>query len=870
MKTILLPKQKINRSFILIALVLLASLQVYANRNIKFSVDMSLMVSQGKFNPNTDMVYIRGNFNNWTATNPMSKGTGNVFSVTLSLADNSYQEYKYFINTPGAANGGWEDNFPVAASGNRPIGIGSNDLTLPAVFYNDGNMDQRKTTAHFNFYYTSQENPIIEDYSTKLENSFQRITTALQTTVNEKTDIYIYNTLAVFHLSIGYPEMPEWGTGTAWGKKLITVVSPTQVGYNGAVDVLIHEFTHNVEAWKTQVSLPAWLNEGVACYYGRNAPESYEGQTSFRNYIKTLINQSGKPFIEWVFSGNEGYTWSTAMAYYIAMTKGEPALAKFVQNMNYSDLGFANLTALQTAWWSFLDDFTNTQNKSNVKFTVDMADMIKYGYFVPGTNRVFVRGGFNNWGSTPLTLESGTLYSVTVPMSQYYFVEYKFYTDNATAPNAGWESEINTNFGYSGNRMFTMANSNITLPVASFSFPVPQINLNSLVLKSPTLPGILIAGDTATIAWQLTNIANINIEFSDDNGARWQTVKNNLSTAPLSTKWVVNNSISANCKIRISDASNATIHDESQSTFRIVQPNNMGGPYLFDKNTVALLHFDNDLSNRSNQSGNALGQTGNIGTTTNLPADLGNCISTASPIMIPHSAALNLTGDWTIEAWVKFTSFGNSHMYLFTKPGDLDAYESNYSLEVNPWWGNVFYGFYFKAANSRIGQTSVSPQLNEWYQVAFIRDTKQSAISVIVHDKNRNLVAANSAPYTGTEVYLNTQNLQIGNGINGYIDEVRISKVARSFINTSLQQPSQADEFAVYPNPTDGIIHITGANAHADVKVNVVDITGKTVLNTSCTGFNPKSLNLGGLKKGVYFVQLIGDQSFATRKIILQ
>lgn len=299
--------QKLSFVFFII-LIFFAGANVFANRNIKFSVDLSLMVNQGKFNPATDVVYIKGTFNSWGAANSLTKGTENVYSATISLADNSYHEYKYFITSTGAANGGWENNFPVAVSGNRPFSISVNDLVLPTMIYNDADMDQFKTTAHFNFHYTSQENTIIDDYSAKLEKSFERITAALQTTVPDKIDIYIYKNLGTFHLADGYPEMADWGTGTAFGKRLITVLSPTQVGYDGAVDVLIHEFTHVVEAWKTKVTLPAWLNEGVACYHGRSAVENYQGQSDFRTHIKNLITQSGKPFIEQVFYGTEGYT----------------------------------------------------------------------------------------------------------------------------------------------------------------------------------------------------------------------------------------------------------------------------------------------------------------------------------------------------------------------------------------------------------------------------------------------------------------------------------------------------------------------------------------------------------------------------------
>ncbi len=1379
----------------------------YANRNIKFSVDMSLLVSQSKFNPATDAVYIRGSFNNWGTGNMMTKGIGNVYSAVISLADNSSAYFKYFINSAGADNGGWEKDFPNIAD--RNINITVNDLNLPTVYFNDGNMNQSKSTAHFDFYYTSQENTIIEDYAAKLENHFERITTALQATVGSRISIYIYPTLDLFHLANGYPEQPSWATGTAWGKSLIKVVSPTQVGYDGAVDVLIHEFTHTVEAWKTQVSLPAWLNEGVACYYGRNTPESYGGQTSFRQYIQSLITQSGKPFIINVFGGNDGYGWSTTAAYFIAMTKGEAALAKFVEKMNYADIGYPDLGTFQNAWWTWLDQFVATQTKVNVKFSVDMTEMIQKGYFVPGTNHVFVRGGFNDWGTTALNAESGNIYSATVPMSRYYFVEYKFYTDNASAPNSGWEKEFSTNFKYSTNRLITVGGSDLTLDPVAFSFDVPVviadldmqrinnkikvlrlhskiynnpgfetfkypfkqitaaeyqaqkpadafdfdagfvaadgtinisepstdeqkaifanltdvamyylcqsymfyfyqtrslplvfktgfplfeagllpadnviqtalnayggsfssfdvlndknsfiankgvyvagafaefmnafknwgypfitgisasgfnvaswwfnvndlkgllddfnrytnarflqaddnlrikmyesphfrfytrpcdyalnfptfqntveaayqeystnfdvepaeklsfftlpesvdadiegtvsggritggtawssgvhstcaataeqlslfyhqnrhelghafqnnfpagentawsnegfpsfidlyplddsflsskrqqltdalnvatqyfghrptyeetrvypsnpywdyyslgvalnyylykrggfqllkavqmndlaayqsmgyataqaflddfyfdfdihvlqkpivtltnpktgnnesgstvdiawtplksdvklnvfvstdngtnwtkvadhitttscnwnpngytgafkikisapellnisgtfgpfniIDLDEITLLSPQAGNYIIANDTATITWGQTKVNNLKIEYSADGGNLWNTITNSTPSAAGFYNWITTSTPTSHCRIRIADASNPALNSVT-GDITVLKSNNVGGPYLMDKNTVALLHFDNGLQNRSNQTPTALGDTKYIGFDASLPADLGNCLATQAPVMLPPAAALNLTGDWTLEAWVKFTSFTSDYMYLFYKPGDTDPYQSNYSLAISPWWGNVFFGFYFSALNNRIGVTSVTPSLNQWYHVAFIRDTKQSTVSVVVHDQDRKLVSTASMPYTGTAMLTNAQNLQIGTGLAGYIDEVRISNVVRSFINTGADEIADTRQISVYPNPGSESIHVNLPAGVSEGQILIFDMSGRTVATFSLTGTNHQTLDVSQLNRGIYMLQLRCNKTILTEKVILK
>ena len=1399
---------KKNYQFIIVLLLsFLAIANTYANRNIKFSVDMSLMVKQAKFNPESDAVYIRGTFNNWGTSNVMSKGSGNVYSVTISLADNSYSQFKYYINTAGAENSGWENDFPNVA--NRTISISVNDLNLPTVFFNDGNLSNLKSTTHFNFYYSDQENSIIDDYATKLENHFERITAALQTTVGSKTNIYIYTTLDLFHLANGYPEQPSWATGTAWGKSLIKVVSPTQVEYNGAVDVLIHEFTHTVEAWKTQETLPAWLNEGVACYYGRNAPESFSGQTNFRQYIKSLITQSGKPFIINVFSGNEGYTWSTAAAYFIAMTKGEAALAKFVEKMNYADIGYPDLGSFQNAWWNWLDQFVATQTKVNVKFSVDMTDMIAKGYFIQGTNHVYVRGGFNDWGSTELNLESGNLYSATVPISRYYFVEYKFYTDNSKAPNEGWEKAFSTNFNYSTNRMVTVAGSDLTLEPAAFSFEIPAviagldmqridnkinvlrlhsrvygnpgfetfkypfklltadnyqsqkpadafdfdagfvasdgtinitepstaaqkavfsnltdvamyyicqsymyffyqtrnlpllfktgfplyeagilpaddviknavnayggsfssfdvlndktsftaknglwvagafgefmnvfknwgyplvtnisasgfnvasywfnvndiagllsdfnryvsarflqtdenlrikkyesahfnyytrscdyalnfptfqntveaayqeystnfgvepteklsfftlpesvdadiegttsgnritggtawssgvhstcaataeqlslfyhqnrhelghafqsnfpagtntawsnegfpsfidiypidesfltskrqqltdalniatqyfghrptyedtrvyptnpywdyytlgislnyylfkrggfqllkavqmndlaayqsmgyataqaffddfyfdfdiqllqkpiatltnpkagtnetgstvnitwiplkndvklnvfvstdngsnwikvadhssvtscswnpagytgafkikisapdlldvsttfgpyniINLSQVTLLSPLTGNYMIANDTATITWGQTTINNLKIEYSSDGGNFWNTITGSTPSSAGHYKWVITSAPTSNFRIRVSDATNSEINSETGNII-VLKNNSIGGPYLMDKNTVALLHFDNDLQNRSNQTLVPDGDTKNIGYDASLPPDLGNCLATTAPVMIPASAALNLTGDWTLEAWVKFTSFASDYMYLFYKPGDSDPYQSNYSLAINPWWGNVFFGFYFAAPNNRIGITSISPDLNKWYHVAFIRDTKQLTLTIVIHDSDRKLIGTVSMPYTGTAMLTNVQNLQIGTGLLGYIDEVRISNVVRSFINTGTDETASIKKLSVYPNPGSVQISVIVPAGVSEGQIRILEMSGKTVATYKLTGTNIQNIDVSHINKGMYLLQLLSNETNLTEKIILK
>lgn len=1293
----------------------------FANKQIKFSVDLSLLISQNKFNPATDGVYIRGTFNDWGTTTPLLASGNNVFSVTVPLLDDSWFEYKYFINTSGAENNGWETNFPITSSGNRRIYIGVNDLTLPTVFYNDGEMDKVKTTPHFIIYYTANDNSYIEDFASRIEICYTNISKAIQSFPSAKTNIYLYKDLDQLHMACGYPENGPGSIGSAWGSSLITMVGPFASDLDGALGLFNHEYTHCLIASKTKVSLPGWLNEGVASYYGQNF--------STKDWIKSVMDQEGKPNIADVFNGNMGYAYSSIVAYYIIKTKGEAAMAKFIENMNYAEIGYDNIEALQADWWNFLDVYLDYQTTVNVKFSVDMADMIGADYFKVGTDKVFVNLHRNiyDWYSIQMKLESGTVYSVTVPVNRYNFFDYKFSTNSPTAPNEGYELKVDETTA--GTRLLDVENVNKTLPVVKFNsnavpgldmnvinnkinalkvnglpyatpsfsafqhlfkiltnpefeaqkpadslpfdcgfvsvdgtinisepttdeqkavfkdfskvavyylcqsymyffyqtkglpllfkvgFPAYETGLNvtdadiktaitkyggsfesfdvlnypgsfvanngigvaiafaefmkvfknwgfpfvlsisanafdvapwwhttdnltgllddfnrylyarflepdenlrvkliqetenfriysrqtdaninfpelpnaleaaykeystnysvkaSVKLSAFTLSGCtdaviegvscdpatshiggtawssglhfgcaadkqivpdaialsrhelahafqgflpigattqwliegfaffsdggpmradfsdpvygeafwkktgitsleqgtkffghrptyedtkvypgyetdygykylgyflndfiyrkggyltvkevqlgdlegykkmgyssgqafmddfyydfdvrvqnipmitlktpaadkefttspvsiswtplkadvklnvlistdnktswtevaskttqtsstwnagiytgsfflkfvapdnlnleavfgpfylndpttvslkfpnggeyLVAGDTTRVQWDYTNIPKIKLEYSENNGTSWNTIETNINSSATFYKWLVPAKAASQYKVRISDASNAAKSDVSEKSFTVLEPNPIGGPYVFDRNTILLMHFDNGLENRAYGSGDANGNTDNVQLETTRTVTFGKTLRTSSPVTVKHTPNLNLSGDWTIEAWVKFNSFNpNYGMMIVTKPGDSDSYQSNYTLEINPWWGNVFHGFYFSEADSRVGCSTFGPQLNEWYHVAFIRDTKKSEIRVVVHDKNRIKVWGNTTKYTAITTLLNNNDLILGQSLDGFIDELRISNVVRNF-----------------------------------------------------------------------------------------
>tara|TARA_R110002110_G_scaffold92680_10_gene241884 strand:+ start:1079 stop:2188 length:1110 start_codon:yes stop_codon:yes gene_type:complete len=77
---------------------------------------------------------------------------------------------------------------------------------------------------------------------------------------------------------------------------------------------------------------------------------------------------------------------------------------------------------------------------------------------------------------------------------------------------------------------------------------------------------------------------------------------------------------------------------------------------------------------------------------------------------------------------------------------------------------------------------------------------------------------------------------------------------------------NEISSLSLYPNPaTRGVVNIETA-LQGDKQVIVMDVLGKTVINTTISG---TELNISSLKGGVYMVQVVQNNATATRKLIV-
>ena len=145
------------------------------------------------------------------------------------------------------------------------------------------------------------------------------------------------------------------------------------------------------------------------------------------------------------------------------------------------------------------------------------------------------------------------------------------------------------NVSMSGEGKFTVPNPSILnkLKITLTYTPVPA----TVTVIAPNGGENLVVGSTYNIQWDATGIDNVKLEYTTDNGANWIEIatvpalskandiyghpkKRITNTESLlgSYSWVVPNTPSNQCKVKVSDASNPSVFDESDGLFTISAP----------------------------------------------------------------------------------------------------------------------------------------------------------------------------------------------------------------------------------------------------------------------------------------------------------
>jgi len=149
-------------------------------------------------------------------------------------------------------------------------------------------------------------------------------------------------------------------------------------------------------------------------------------------------------------------------------------------------------------------------------------------------------------------------------------IEYSI--DNGT----NWLNIVTTNSA-SGNYTWSIPNissAEVKIRLSDPDYPanssVSQVfNIVQLNLTYPTAGANLGITSQIDITWESGLINNIKIEFSTNNGTDWINIVSSTAASPGSYSWIVPNTPSDECKMRITDTSDPLITSETAGTFTI-------------------------------------------------------------------------------------------------------------------------------------------------------------------------------------------------------------------------------------------------------------------------------------------------------------
>ncbi|MFC1509640.1 T9SS type A sorting domain-containing protein, partial [Candidatus Omnitrophota bacterium] len=108
--------------------------------------------------------------------------------------------------------------------------------------------------------------------------------------------------------------------------------------------------------------------------------------------------------------------------------------------------------------------------------------------------------------------------------------------------------------------------------VSAESFGVFTVSPPFVQLISPDGGERWAGGKIHAVSWISIGVENIALEFSIDNGVNWNYITYTTDAASGSTEWLLPETESAECKVRISDSANPDRTDESDGVFTISQP----------------------------------------------------------------------------------------------------------------------------------------------------------------------------------------------------------------------------------------------------------------------------------------------------------
>ena len=240
-------------------------------------------------------------------------------------------------------------------------------LTIPELAgQNTDSLKLTKESQHFAFHSSNSDIEVLDSLAITLENNYTRITNRLGVQIEKKINVKVYPNIESFHVSINYPNAPDWVVGSSIDDELL-MVSPLNPGsshtYKSLMQVIVHEFVHIAVYYargeKGSTAIPRWLNEGYAQY------EAGQINDFIRKSVKSGLTDKTTP--TWTqldtasameFGKMHGYALSVTIVDFLIATYGIDKLALLIKEPeNIETIYGLSENALEEQWNQYIKTY---------------------------------------------------------------------------------------------------------------------------------------------------------------------------------------------------------------------------------------------------------------------------------------------------------------------------------------------------------------------------------------------------------------------------------------------------------------------------------------------------------------------------------
>jgi hypothetical protein len=209
-------------------------------------------------------------------------------------------------------------------------------------------LDDTKSTSVGVFRFSSQNKGVVDDLVKCCEQNLPKIAEVLNVKFNPKTIIEVYPDQKEYDNNIINKALTGSPAISGYGK--IQMVSPSapikipNIPYPDRLMFIVHEFVHT-SIDQISPSMPTFLNEGLASYFGSNnfyraVIEKYQDQLTLQPTIDLLINNYSKiPGVD---------VYSFLFIDFLVKTEGEQELLRTLKN-------HSSINSKNNDWIKYLD-----------------------------------------------------------------------------------------------------------------------------------------------------------------------------------------------------------------------------------------------------------------------------------------------------------------------------------------------------------------------------------------------------------------------------------------------------------------------------------------------------------------------------------